>query len=450
MGSLRLQRCLNIFHELLSDLMTGDWIELYDDLRSRLGLKEKHVIDLGPRKRELFLRATDMLRERFVLKVVGERELRKAERWIGELRKCASALCESLGLNCVLYTRELGSFISDPLAHLKKKIFVYTFDLLVNKIRPDEFERKASAALRTSLRTNMRSVYQTWVFLELLYILSSKASGSRLLYPEHGVLAIERSGRQRLGQIPPNCVLEVAGKGYLSFFLEVPRPIAWGDSHDLARAWKLYVALRPDMMMYGGVVMDIVDLSNDPPVKRPDFVLECKELPDWYVRVRDLKGQFSRPLSAEEWRVLWLKGLWDGLAMAMGVKKRDVIRMLREERSVRLREPQLVRLYQSVYRPEHMALVSRTPVPKDVKDELEASGISVHDGIGFKGERLENLASDMASLAKGRIHSDLLSEIAALLGLKSFDRRALRKAILKLISENLEDLKKKLEKETSR
>ena len=430
--------------------MAEDWTGLYDDLRARLGLREKHVIDLGPGKRELFLKATDVLRERFVLKVVGEQELRRARKWIAELEECVSALCESLGLSGVLYTRELGSFISNPLAHLKKKIFVYTFDLLANKIRPDEFERKASAALKTSLRTNMRSIYQTWVFLKLLHILSEEMGQARLLYPEHGLLAVERSGRQRLGRIPPNCVLELMGRGCLSFFLEVPRPIAWGDSHDLARAWKLYVALRPDMMVYRGVVMDIVELSNDPPVKRPNFIIECKELPDWFVRVRDLKGQLSKPLSAEEWRALWLRGLWDGLAAAMGVRRRDVIRMLREERSIRLKEPQLVKLYHSVYGPEHMALVSRMPVPSDVRDDLESAGIRVYDKVGFKSERLEELASELVSLAGGARAKDILSEIALLLGLRSPDRGALRRAVLRLVSENAEALKKILEEEASR
>ena len=423
--------------------MPGDWEDLYEDLRARLGLREKHVIDLGPGKRELFLRATDALRERFVLSVVGPSELAEARQWIRELEECVDELKDSLGISSVLYTRELGSFISDPLAHLKKKIFVYAFDLLTGKIGPEIFERKASAAIRTSLRTNMRSIYQTWVFLKLLDLLASEFGPPRLLHPEHGLLAVERSGRQRLGRIPPNCVLQLAGRA-LSFFIEVPRPVAWGDSHDLARAWKLYVALRPDMMVYGGVVMDIVDLSSDPPVRRPDAIVECKELADWFVRVRDLRGQLSRPLSAEEWRALWLKGLWDGLAAAMGVKRKDVIRMLREERSVRLREPQLVALYRSVYRPSFMALVSRAPVPDDVRNELANSGIEVYDAVGFRGERLEPLASRLASLARHTGHEDLLSEVAALLGLSHVDRQALRSALLELVSENREALRARL------
>ncbi len=422
--------------------MEKEWERLYEDLRSKMGIGRKHALNLGPGEREKFIRATDALREKFVIEVIGPGELAKAKAWIRELEGCAQKLRELLGVRNIFYTRELKSFLSDPLAHLKKKIFVYAFDLLTGKIDLWQFERKAAAAVRTSLRTNMRSVYQTWVFFELLAIIASEGP-CRLLHPEHGSLFVERSGRQRLGLIPPNCVIS-GPKGALSFFLEVPRPIAWGDSHDLARAWKFYVALRPDMMVYGGVVMDIADPGSDPPIKRPDFIVECKELDDWYERVRDLKGQLSKPLSAEEWRFLWLKGLWDGLAEAMGVRRKEVIRMIREERSVRLREHKLVQLYKNVYRPDEMALVSRARVPGDIRDELEAQGIKVYDDVGFRPSRLVGLAEELMSKARPYGGGDFLAEVARLLGLRSFDREALRKALLELVEREAEVLKEKL------
>ena len=422
--------------------MEGDWEALYEDLRSKLGLDKRHAIGLGPGERETFIRATDALREKFVLSTIGEDELARARAWIRKLEECVEELRTLLGIRSVFYTRELKSFISDPLAHLKKKIFVYTFDLLTGKIEPWQFERKASAAVRTSLRTNMRSIYQTWVFFKLLSLIASEGP-SRLIHPEHGSLYVERSGRQRLGLIPPNCVISGLS-GALSFFLEVPRPIAWEDSRDLTSVWKFYVALRPDMMVYGGVVMDIADPSSDPPIKKPDFIIECKELDDWYERVRDLKGQLSKPLSAEEWRFLWLKGLWDGLADAMGVKRKEVIRMFREERSVRLREPQLVQLYRSVYRPDEMALVSRARVPGEVRDELEAHGIKVYDDVGFRPEKLEELAHELLSKARPAGEADLLAEVASILGLKQLDREALRKALLELVREEADVLRKRL------
>jgi len=208
--------------------------------------------------------------------------------------------------------------------------------------------------------------------------------------------------------------------------------------------WKFYVALRPDMMVYGGVVMDIADPANDPPIIRPDFVVECKELSDWYERVRDLKGRFSRPLSAEEWRILWLKGLWDGLAEAMGVRRKEVIRMFREEKSVRLKEAKLVQLYKSIYRPDGMALVSRAEVPGEVRGELEEHGITVYDGVGFRGEKLEELAELLLGMARRTGEPDLLAEAARLIGLPNVDRRALAAAILELVSEKAEDLRSRL------
>lgn len=55
-------------------------------------------------------------------------------------------------------------------------------------------------------------------------------------------------------------------------------------------------------MIYSGKVLDAVDPGLSPPIKRPNIVVEFKELEDWYVRVRDLRGYFRRPLTAEEWR----------------------------------------------------------------------------------------------------------------------------------------------------
>ncbi|RLF14158.1 MAG: hypothetical protein DRN06_07480, partial [Thermoprotei archaeon] len=69
--------------------MAEDWLELYEGLRAKLGLREKHIMDLGPDRRELFIEATEALRERFVLRVVSGAELGEARAWIRELEACA-------------------------------------------------------------------------------------------------------------------------------------------------------------------------------------------------------------------------------------------------------------------------------------------------------------------------------------------------------------------------
>lgn len=45
------------------------------------------------------------------------------------------------------------------------------------------------------------------------------------------------------------------------------------DSSDLRESWKLYTALRPDIMVYGGKILDIVNIDSNPPIKKPDVII---------------------------------------------------------------------------------------------------------------------------------------------------------------------------------
>ncbi|ABM80159.1 hypothetical protein [Hyperthermus butylicus] len=317
-------------------------------------------------------------------------ELVEAEEWLSHVRAAVSRLARLLGLAGFTYPREFGSFVQDPEAHLRKKLFNYVYDLARGRVDLREFERKATAAVRTSLRTNMRTAYQLWGLATVMALLAER--GYELVYPEHRFLSFDRSGKQRLGIIPPNAVLARLSKGFISIFHEAPRPLGWEDTSDLQRIWSLYTALRPDAMAYSGMVMNMVDLSTSPPIKRPDVIIEFKELSDWYVRIRDLKGYFRKPLTAEEWRNKWLAGLFEGLADIMGVQRSVVEQRVEEGASLRLREYQLVKLYAKTYNPRYMILISRAAVPGDVRESLEEDGITVLDAVGFHPEKLEPLA----------------------------------------------------------
>ena len=124
-------------------------------------------------------------------------------------------------------------------------------------------------AINTSYRTNLRTLYQNWGFLATLKELYRE--GAMTVYPEHGVLDLERSGKQKLRWIPPSLIVDVPGHGGSSFFIEAPRPLAWRDTGDLKEIWRLYVAFRPDLLVYGGRVYDIVEPDNSPPVKETRY-----------------------------------------------------------------------------------------------------------------------------------------------------------------------------------
>jgi len=322
----------------------------------------------------------------------------EAYSWVRELEFMSKKVMELYGFKKILYSREFRSFIEDPFKHLGKKLFIYTHDFLRGKLKLEEYAEKSMQAINTSLRTNMRSLYQNWCILALLFKIYSR--GAVVVYPEHNVLSLERSGKQKLRWIPPNIIIDVSGYGSLSFYVEAPRPLAWGDTSDLRETWKLYTALRPDLMIYGGRVYDIVKLDSTPPVKKPDLIIEFKELPDWYKRVRDVKGPLAKPLSAEEWRTRWIEGLWDGLADVLGVSRGEAIERLGERRGVRLTEAKVVELYYSVYRPDEMFLISKHKVPPEVAEELASYNIIVVDNIGFNPEKLEYVVVEILKYAK--------------------------------------------------
>jgi len=415
-----------------------EWIEIYENLARKFRVAADHILKLDSKEKADLISKTDEFRERFVLYVVEESTIEEARAWIDHLLNQLEDIKKILKLRGVTLTRELKSFIEDPLLHLKKKVFIYTFELLSGNISLYEFASKAAAAVRTSLRTNMRTLYQTWVFLALL---KKIAEGGRLIYPEHGYLYLERSAKQKTGIIPPNCIAKSADGRVLSFFIEAPRPIAWEDTSDLRRIWRLYVALRPDFLVYGGSIMNIVDLNNNPPIKRPNVIVECKELEDWYKRVRDLKGWWSKAISAEEWRALWLKGLIEGLAEAIGVKAKGDFKRKDERRGLRVKEYKLVQIYKRVYNPDSMILIARTEIPSDIKSEVEDYGLEVYDNIGFEEDKLLDVAEELLHYGK-REDKGLTDVLREVLGERysELDKKVLNKALVLLVKRHREEL----------
>ncbi|TRM87508.1 hypothetical protein DJ526_09180, partial [Sulfolobus sp. A20-N-G8] len=209
---------------------------------------------------------TEDLKYEFVKEVIGNK-IYEAREWINNMNKILEELKDKVNVKGWIFSREMTSFIKDPYRHLVKKLFIYFHDLLRGRITVEEFITKGKQAINSSFSSNMRSIYQIWGFSSIILLLGDY--GFNVVYPEHKYLNFDRSGKQKLGIIPPNVVLQRLSSAF-SFFLEAPRPIAWEDGSDLERVWRLYSTLRPDMMIYRGFQIDILDLENsDIPIKRP-------------------------------------------------------------------------------------------------------------------------------------------------------------------------------------
>ncbi len=379
-------------------------------------------------------------RECFVEEHAAE-GLLEARAWIRMLRSAMKRAVRALNASGVLLPREMRSFVNDPRRHLVKKLFNYAYEYARGKMSYEEFCRVAEAAIRTSIRSNMRSVYEGWVFLTIVALVAEKGR-ARIAFPEHGFILLERSGRQRGGKIPPNLVVNIEGRGYLSLFLEAPRPIGWWDSRDLTRIWKLYVALRPDIIVYRGMVLNMLRPGEDPPILRPDLIIECKELSDWYARSREVRGPLAAPMTAEEWRSRWLQGLWSGLSDILGFETPEqAYQEVRKRKGVRLTEPQIVKLYVKLYKPTRGAvLVSREKVPREVKRDLEESSVRVVDGAGFNPEALRPVAEEVYGLAGYRGGEEEVIRIPASLAerLAAYMRRVGARSLVEAIEKLLE------------
>jgi len=399
----------------LTGMSARDWRELCEEVVQAEGASREKLLD--------------ELKLRLVREIAGT-EITLLTAWISHFNSVVKQLSATLGVKGVVFPKELKSFVEDPEAHLRKKLFIYAHDLARGRLKPEEFYVKACAAIKTSLQTNGRALYQSWVYAAL--VLHTARRGFRLVYPDDLHLHLERSGRQRTGTIPPNAVLS-DGYRALSLFLEAPRPVGWEDSGDLARAWRLYVALRPDILVYGGRVLNIVVRDGEPPVLRPGVIVECKELEDWYKRARELKGPITSPISAEEWRERWISGLYAGLAEVLNIRASDVAAKLRERRGLRLRDPQIAVLYKRFYEPKAMVLVSRALVPGDVKRWLEEEGIQVVDNVGFDVEALAPIADVLEEEAQ---HEDAGVDFVEL---TPRARELLRAAVLMAREKGLED-----------
>jgi len=319
--------------------MSGDLLELLNEVKSRCE-GERPL-----RSSDVCVKLSEEFREATVRLYIRDEEVAEVLRDIEILRRVLSEAVLRLGATGWSVSKEFSSFLSDPRRHLRKKLVMYMSRLVRGTMGFEEYLDKARAAVTTSLRTNMRTLYQSWVFASILLNLGKL--GARLVYPEHGFIPLERSGKQRTGTIPPNVVVSVDGFGELSFFIEAPRPVGWGDTEDLKKAWSLYTSLRPDIMVYGGMKLNIFDPSQGtwPPIVRPSVIVECKELSDWFARVRDIKGRFAKPLTVEEWMSKWFSGLQTGLAEILGIERASLGKIVEERRGIRLTEPQIVALY---------------------------------------------------------------------------------------------------------
>jgi len=95
-----------------------------------------------------------------------------------------------------------------------------------------------------------------------------------------------------------------------------------------------------------------------------------------------------------------LQGLWKGLGGELGARVKPEEIEAGSRGRIRLKNPELVKIYMRLYRPRELILIARCETPSSVKDELEFEGIEVIDNVKFDRQRLKNAAEKLLEYAK--------------------------------------------------
>ena len=95
-----------------------------------------------------------------------------------------------------------------------------------------------------------------------------------------------------------------------------------------------------------------------------------------------------------------LQGLWKGLGGELGARVKPEEIEAGSRGRIRLKKPELVKIYMRLYRPRELILIARCETPSSVKDELEFEGIEVIDNVKFDRQRLKNAAEKLLEYAK--------------------------------------------------
>lgn len=242
----------------------------------------------------------------------------------------------------IFHTRNFSSFLEDPLKHMIKVFISKSHTLINGNVDINKFKFIINLTIKKCIDTNLKCLFQNFVALSIPYLLHDH--DIKFLYPKNKWIMLSRKGIQSNDSLPPNYVLEVDNNRF-SFFIEAPRPIDWSRRVRKGSKIPLNAAPRPDIMVYRGFVKNILVSSSPTIIKRPNLVIECKEVDGWWKKTRFSKG---------------IMNLTNG-------ELEDVDAV------------DVIDVYLSLYKPKKIFIVSKVDVPRGVKYKLSLRGVETID-----------------------------------------------------------------------
>lgn len=217
--------------------------------------------------------------------------------------KVEDHLTERLRLEGVLMPLDLERGLSDPVKQSVRELFDPLFDLLQEKIQPEEFEEKATENIVVSFRNFYQRGYIKWFVLSLIQKLDPEKiyeiplpqpSSKEIIkhrkdfrqtipFPEETKVLGFEVGRRDVLLIPDFIVRSALLEKYVAFRTEIGKAIWQAAYYSERREWFSIAEivdtygiadLSPDLLLYVGENLEDVSLVADcDQICRPDMAI---------------------------------------------------------------------------------------------------------------------------------------------------------------------------------
>lgn len=276
----------------MSELWRKYYGELIDLVQSQPGIViREDLISIEEAIRPAFYRKFNQVRSSFLAGRISE-SLDMAQFLSTKYMKVEDFVSERLRLEGVLMPGELTRFLADPFKQIIRDLFDPLFELLQEKIEPEEFEERADASVHESFRSLYQMGYIKWFVLSLIKNLDpEKAYDIPLPHPSSKELIKHREdirqnipfpqetkvlsfeiGRRDVLLIPDFIVRSAALEKYVAFRTAIGKAIWRATYHSERREWLSIGAiieeygiteLKPDLLLYLDNNLEDVSLVAD-------------------------------------------------------------------------------------------------------------------------------------------------------------------------------------------
>jgi len=287
--------------------LSQQWYQHYQALQNFIGEHPgvevgENLVSIDERTRPDFYKAFNRVRASFLAQNYSA-WLDEAEFLSTKYMKVESDLKERLRLEDVLMPLELRRSLSDPMRQMVRELFDPLFELLQEKIEPEEFEETALETVHGSFRNLYQRGYIKWFVLSLIQKLNPEKlyevpipqpSSKEIIkqrqdfrqtipFPEETKYLGFEVGRRDILLVPDFIVRSALLEKYVAFRTEIGKAIWRAVYHSDKREWLSIASmvedqgvseLKPDLLLYVGDNLEDVSLVADSEkICRPDMAV---------------------------------------------------------------------------------------------------------------------------------------------------------------------------------